>query len=94
MVSAFVPARRVVSQTGGDIRHGCSGSAQLRSPGVDPIEISSCFSPNAGSPSRGPIEWKRDFPKGRGANVRITDTAKHPGGQFSATAAGTAVGLW
>ena len=43
---------------------------------------------------RGAIEGKLDFPKGRGANFKSTATAQHQGGQFSAVAAGPAVGSW
>lgn len=94
MISAFVPAPGVISRTGGDVRNGCSGSAQLRNTGVYPIDISSCFSSHAGALSPGAIEWKLDFPKGRGANFKSTATAQHQGGQFSAVAAGPAVGSW
>lgn len=80
MMPAFVPAPRVVSERGGGIRHGCSESTQLRSPGMDPIEISSPFSSDAVSLSPRAIQWKLDFPKSTGAKFRGTDTAKHPGG--------------
>lgn len=94
IMCAFVLAHSVVLKADGDIRHGWSGSAQLRSPGMEPIEISSCFSSDAGSLSPRAIKRKLDFPKGRGADFRSTDTAKHPGGQYSATAVGPAVGMW